>query len=40
MPYQRVEGVVSGAGADAIDEHAGLGIALPRGEGECAGTMV
>jgi hypothetical protein len=33
MPYQRVEGVASGAGADAIDKQAGLGIALPRREG-------
>jgi hypothetical protein len=33
MPYQRVKGVASGAGADAIDEHTGLGIALPRGKG-------
>jgi hypothetical protein len=28
MSYQRVEGVVSAAGANAIDEQAGLGIAL------------
>jgi hypothetical protein len=32
MSYQRVEGVVSAAGANAIDEQAGLGIALPRGK--------
>jgi hypothetical protein len=33
MSYQRVEGVVSSAGANAIDEQAGLGIALLRGKG-------
>jgi len=33
MPYQRAEGVVGGAGADAIHERAGHGIALPWGEG-------
>ena len=33
MSYQRVEGVVSGARADASDEQAGLGIAIPRGKG-------
>jgi hypothetical protein len=33
MSYQRVEGVVSAAGANAIDEQAGLGIARPRGNG-------
>jgi hypothetical protein len=33
MPYQRVERVASGAGADAIDKQAGLGIALPRRQG-------
>jgi len=41
MSYQRVEGVVSAAGANAIDEQAGLGIALTPGEGDgSAGTMV
>jgi hypothetical protein len=30
MPYQCVGRVASGAGADAIDKQAGLGIALPR----------
>jgi hypothetical protein len=33
MPYEGVEGVASGAGADAIDKQAGLGIALPRRQG-------
>jgi hypothetical protein len=33
MPYERVEGVASSAGADATDKQAGFGIALPRRQG-------
>src|SRR2546427_3084521 len=39
-PYERVEDVVSGVGADAIGEHGTRHRAPPGGRDGCAGTMV